>query len=169
MRRSVVFARASRASSPTTTASSSSSSSIGRVGARRARVVRSRASATIPRARRVDGADVDDELARAKEALESAEAAESESAAGRGFENLDREELGGALSANDGVAAPGIPSAVMREARPTVMPTKVPRWCAPFVDAYFVDHSAQARAVPRERGDNGTRARRINSTRPSRG
>ena len=89
---------------------------------------------------------MDDELARAKEALESAEAAESESAAGRGFENLAR-GLGRALSANDDVAAPGIPSAVMRGARPTVMPTKVPRWCAPFVDAYFVDHSAQARAL----------------------
>ena len=49
---------------------------------------------------------MDDELARAKEALESAEAAESESAAGRGFENLAR-GLGRALSANDDVAAPG--------------------------------------------------------------
>ena len=35
----------------------------------------------------------------------------------------------------------------MREARPTVPPSPVPRWMAPFVDAYFVDHKAQAAAL----------------------
>lgn len=98
------------------------------------------------RAKRSGDVDLDDELARAAEALESAESGDAASAAGRGLENLAR-GLGKALSANDDVSGPGIPSAVMREARPTVPPTKVPRWCAPFVDAYFVDHSAQARAL----------------------
>ena len=57
-----------------------------------------------------------------------------------------RRALGRALSVDDD-DAPGRPSALMKTPRPTVAPTKVPRWLAPLVDQYFVDHKAQARAL----------------------
>jgi len=54
--------------------------------------------------------------------------------------------IGRVFSVED-AKTPGAPAIGMKTARPTVEPTPVPRWLAPFVDHYFVDHNAQAEAL----------------------
>jgi len=51
--------------------------------------------------------------------------------------------IGRAVAVED-AKTPGEPGLGMKTLRPTVSPSPVPRWLAPFVDAYFVDHNAQA-------------------------
>ena len=54
--------------------------------------------------------------------------------------------IGRAVAVDD-APAPGKPSVMMPTVRPTVAPSPVPRWMAPFVDAYFVDFSKQAKEL----------------------
>jgi cell division protease FtsH len=53
----------------------------------------------------------------------------------------------GRVIAVDDAPVPGRAAIGMPTGRPTVPPSPVPRWLAPFVDAYFVDHAKNARAL----------------------
>ncbi|CEG00306.1 P-loop containing nucleoside triphosphate hydrolase [Ostreococcus tauri] len=131
-----------RASSSATAAGSENRARAGRTttrprgrshvsAARRGAVTRARGDG---RPGRGDGVDVD--------GVRDAEASNAVVELARGVMN----GIGRALRARD-ETIPGAVTARVVDPRPTVAPSPVPRWAAPFVDQYFVDHKAQARAL----------------------